>query len=87
MNPTTREQKKNIVKILNEADVDPTTGNRTALPPFFFSRDADTMFEFQRSSSRPQRCTFSPLPISCAKISRSPRKTLISRPRVHSLAR
>ena len=35
MNPTTREQKKNIVKILNEADVDPETGDSAILPIFF----------------------------------------------------
>ena len=34
MNPATREEKKNIVKILNEADVDPNTGDR-AIPPLF----------------------------------------------------
>jgi triosephosphate isomerase len=27
MNPTSREQKENIVKILNDADVDPNTGD------------------------------------------------------------
>ena len=32
MNPATREQKKDIVKILNDADVDPNTGDR-AIPP------------------------------------------------------
>ena len=31
MNPTTREQKQCIVKILNDADVDPNTGDRTLL--------------------------------------------------------
>ena len=36
MNPATREQKKDIVKILNDADVDPATGDHTPpVPPFF----------------------------------------------------
>jgi len=83
MNPATREQKKNIVKILNDADVDPTAGNRAILSPFL--RDADNTF--QRLLSRHPRCMFLLLPISCAKISRSPRKTLTSKPRVLSLAR
>ena len=34
MNPATREQKENIVKILNDADVDPNTGDH-ANPPLF----------------------------------------------------
>lgn len=83
MNPATREQKNSIVKILNEADVDPATGDRTVLPPFLCGSDT----AFQRSSSRPQRCISFPLPKFCAKISRSPRKTLTSRHRVHSPAR
>ena len=37
MNPTSRDQKKDIVKILNDADVDPDTGDRTILPPFLYS--------------------------------------------------
>jgi len=35
MNPTTREQKKNIVKILNDADVDPTTEVVIAPPSLY----------------------------------------------------
>ena len=31
MNPASREQKKTIVKILNDADVDPNTGDRVIL--------------------------------------------------------
>lgn len=34
MNPTSREQKKSIVKILNDAQVDPTTGDCAILPLF-----------------------------------------------------
>ena len=83
MNPTTREQKNTIVKILNDADVDPTTGD--CATPSRFHRDADPTF--QRSSSRPHHCTSFLLPISCAKISKSLRKTLTSRLRAHSLAR
>lgn len=83
MNPTTREQKQSIVKILNDADVDPDTGDRTLLS--LSLRGADSTFK--RSSSRPQRCTFFLLSASCARISRSPRKTLTSSHRVHSLAR
>ena len=83
MNPATREQKKGIVKILNDADVDPTTGDRTVLPPSLCKTDCT----FKRSSSRLQRCTFSLSQKRCAKISRSQRKTLTSRARVHSLAR
>jgi triosephosphate isomerase (TIM) len=36
MNPTTREQKKNIVEILNKADVDPNTGDCAILSLFFY---------------------------------------------------
>lgn len=35
MNPTTRAQKKEILKILNEADVDPDTGDCVICPRFF----------------------------------------------------
>jgi len=80
MNPSSREQKKSIVKILNEADVDPTTGDCTVLPPFLCGAD----IKFKRSSSRPRRCILFLLPPVCAKISRSLRKMLTSRLRVHS---
>ena len=72
MNPATRAQKKDIVKILNDADVDPETGDSAILPIFFI----DTETTFQRSSSHPHRCTFFLLPTYCAKISRSLHKTL-----------
>jgi triosephosphate isomerase len=34
MNPATRDEKKNIVEVLNEADVDPNTGDRAILNLF-----------------------------------------------------
>jgi triosephosphate isomerase len=32
MNPATREAKRALVKVLNEATLDPNTGEQTALP-------------------------------------------------------
>jgi len=43
MNPTTREQKKNIVKILNDADVDPETEVVIAPPTLYTLSFADIL--------------------------------------------
>ena len=55
MNPASREAKRALIKTLNEATLDPNTGERNVprTPP---SRPDDLTIPLQRSSSHPRPC-------------------------------
>jgi hypothetical protein len=86
MNPATREAKRALIKTLNEATLDPNTGEQNVprTPP---SRPDDLTIPFQRSSSHPRPCIWSPSSTFCAKTSRSRLRTATLRLRVPSLAK